>query len=146
MRRGHAPKRTPRGEKATAPLWRPLGAASKWRPEKLFYRINFANEKKIRDENLMSTYHCDFKKSRLQSCDFLMRTCQQIFSPSCRNLCRVLICQRVVSAASLPPAAFTQPSRWAAMPRGQTLDLKYMSAFTTPPFPPKSVWTPNHQL
>lgn len=61
MRRGHAPKRTPRGEKGTAPLWRPLGAASKWRPEKLFYRINFANGKKIRDENLISTYHCDLK-------------------------------------------------------------------------------------
>lgn len=73
-----------------------------------------------------------------------MRTSPQlIFAPSCRNLCRVLICQRVVSAASLPPAAFRQPSRWAAMPSEQTLDLKYIYAFTTQPlwhFPPKSIW------
>lgn len=137
------PNRTPGGEKGTAPLWRHLGAASKWRPEKLFYRIKFANETKIRDENL-STYHCDLKKKKKTTeLRLPMRTSQLIFSPSCHNLCRVLICQRVVSAASFPPAAFRQPSRWAAMPSEQTLDLKYMCAFTTQPlwrFPRKSVW------
>lgn len=129
----------PRGEKGTAPLWRHLGAASKRRPEKLFYRIKFANEKKIRDENL-STYHFKNEAPELR---LPTRTSPQlIFSPSCRNLCGVLICQRVVSAASLPPAAFRQPSRWAAMPSEKTLDPKYMSAFTTQPlwrFPRKSL-------
>lgn len=80
-----------------------------------------------------------------------MRPSQLIFSPSCRNHCRVLLCQRVVSGASFTPAAFRQPSRWAAMPSEQTLDLKYMCAFTTQPlwrFPQKSVrcWHTSHKL
>lgn len=132
------PNSTPSGEKDTAPLWRHLGAASKWRPEKMFYRINFANEKKIRDENLST--HCDLK-TRLQSWDFLWGLLLSWFS---HHLAVTSAECWFVRGSSVLRRSLLQPSRWAAMPSEQTLDRKYMYAFTAQPlwhFPRKSVWS-----